>query len=284
MRCAGVSGTRWNGRAGNGGDDRIRAADGVAGRSMPVRVGTFWIVPVLSREEFDAIEFGAAFSGDHEAAAQRMSRLAVTGTQTESMPRAEAFLRAGEQWLLADDPAAAASGFRLALADGGPVFVDPRVPLARALFLLGKQSEALGLISTLKAEGRRDPRMCDLVAELLVERGDLAGALDWATAGVERCLADRADAARPGPRLVNAGERPGRAGTARDGADELSLLLSLRYRIRVDLGLPEDDFDRLLDAAPAEGAAPAGEPGSQLPGDTGTAGSRVLRVVSESDS
>lgn len=284
MPCAGVSGTRWNGPADNGGDDRIRAADGVAGLSTPVRVGTFWIVPVLSREEFDAIEFGAAFSGDHEAAAQRMSRLAVTGTQTESMPRAEAFLRAGEQWLLADDPAAAASGFRLALADGGPVFVDPRVPLARALFLLGKQSEALGLISTLKAEGRRDPRMCDLVAELLVERGDLAGALEWATAGVELCLADRADAARRGPRLVNATERPGRAGAAPDGADELSLLLSLRYRIRVDLGLPEDDFDRLLDAAPAEEGAPASGPGSQLPGDTGTAGSRALRVVSESDS
>ena len=284
MPCAGVSGTRWNGPAGNGGDDRIRAADGVAGRSTPVRVGTFWIVPVLSREEFDAIEFGAAFSGDHEAAAQRMSRLAVTGTQTESMPRAEAFLRAGEQWLLADDPAAAASGFRLALADGGPVFVDPRVPLARALFLLGKQSEALGLISTLKAEGRRDPRMCDLVAELLVERGDLEGALDWATAGVELCLADRADAAPPGPRLVDASDRPSRTGAAPDGADELSLLLSLRYRIRVDLGLPEDDFDRLLDAAPAEGEAPANGPGSQLPGDTGTAGSRALRVVSESDS
>jgi hypothetical protein len=158
------------------------------------------------------------------------------------------------------------------------------VPLARALFLLGKQSEALGLISTLKAEGRRDPRMCDLVAELLMERGDLAGALEWATAGVELCLADRADAARRGPRLVNATERPGRAGTAPDGADELSLLLSLRYRIRVDLGLPEDDFDRLLDAAPAEEGAPASGPGSQLPGDTGTAGSRALRVVSESDS
>jgi len=282
MPCAGVSGTRWKGPADNGGDDRIRAADGVAGRSTPVRVGTFWIVPVLSREEFDAIEFGAAFSGDHEAAAQRMSRLAVTGTQTESMPRAEAFLRAGEQWLLADDPAAAASGFRLALADGGPVFVDPRVPLARALFLLGKQSEALGLISTLKAEGRQDPRMCDLVAELLVERGDLDGALDWATAGVQLCLADRADEARTGPRLVDT-ERgrasAARGSAARDGADELRLLLSLRYRIRVDLGLPEDDYDRLLDAAPADGG-----PGTQLPGDTGTAGSRVLRVVSESDS
>ena len=156
-------------------------------------MGTFCLVPVLSREEFDAIEFDAAFSGDHEAAAQRMSRLAVTGIQSESMPRAEAFLRAGEQWLLADDPAAAASGFRLALADGGPVFVDPRVPLSRALFQLGRSAEAQALISELEAEGRRDPRLCDLVAEVLVERSDLPAALHWATAGVEQCLRREAD-------------------------------------------------------------------------------------------
>ena len=76
------------------------------------------------------------------------------------MPRSEAYLRAGEQWLLADDPAAAASGFRLAMADGGPVFVDPRVPLARALFQLGRHGEAQALIEKLKVEGRTDPRTC----------------------------------------------------------------------------------------------------------------------------
>jgi hypothetical protein len=165
-------------------------------------VGTFCLVPVLSREEFDAIEFDAAFSGDHEAAAQRMSRLAVTGIQSESMPRAEAFLRAGEQWLLADDPAAAASGFRLALADGGPVFVDPRVPLSRALFQLGRSAEAQALISELEAEGRRDPRLCDLVAEVLVERSDLPAALHWATAGVEQCLRREADGGDHGDAVV----------------------------------------------------------------------------------
>jgi hypothetical protein len=60
------------------------------------------------------------------------------------------------------------------------------------------------------------------VAELLIEQGDLNGALDWATAGVDACLrgADR---------------------------DELQLLLRLRYRIRVDLALPEDAYDKLLD-------------------------------------
>ncbi len=236
--------------------------------------GYVLIVPVLSREEFDAIEFGAAFSGDHEAAAQRMSRLAVTGTQSESMPRAEAFLRAGEQWLLADDPAAAASGFRLALADGGPVFVDPRVPLARALFMLGKSAEARGLISKLKAEGRRDPRMCDLVAEVLVERSDLPGALDWATAGVELCLQRDADG----------GDHSGPAASGPDLADddrsELRLLLNLRYRIRNDLGLPEDDYDKLLDESSSGEAGPV-EAG---PVEAGTvAGDRTARTVSESD-
>jgi hypothetical protein len=220
---------------------------------------------VLSPEEFDAIEFDAACSGDHQTAARRMSRLAVTGVQTDSMPRSEAYLRAGEQWLLADDPAAAASGFRLAMADGGPVFTDPRVPLARALFQLGRQVEAQALIEKLKAEGRTDPRTCDLVAELLVERADLAGALDWATAGVERCLARasgdaprgtgtprQAGGARPAAALhVVDGRRPvSRAhpqGASGDDRAELGMLLSLRYRIRNDLGLAEDGYDKLLD-------------------------------------
>jgi hypothetical protein len=185
-------------------------------------------VPVLSREQFDSIEFDAAASGDHAAAARQMTELAATGTETAGMPRAEAFLRAGEQWLLADDPAEAVTGFRLAMADGGPVFTDPRVPLARALFELGQQSEAQALINKLKAEGPVDPRTCDLVAELLVERSDLSGALDWATAGVQLCLGDSAC-----------------AGGGKDS--ELRLLLRLRYRIRNDLGLPEDDYDALLD-------------------------------------
>lgn len=202
-------------------------------------------MPVLSREEFDAIEFDAAASGDHQSAARLMSKLAVIGTQTHSMPRSEAFLRAGEQWLMADDPAAAASGFRLAMADGGPVFVDPRVPLARALFLLDKNAEAQSLLDKLKAEGRGDPRMCDLVAELLVERSDLAGALDWATAGVELCLERGRGSGQP-----SQGEPgDGATGDADDAEPELRLLLSLRYRIRNDLGLPEDSYDEMLDDA-----------------------------------
>jgi len=186
-------------------------------------------VPSLSRESFDSLEFDAAASGDHTAAAEEMTRLATVGTETASMPRAEAFLRAADEWLLADNPAEAADWYRRALADGGPVSVDPRVGLARALFQVGREGEAQRLLSTLTQERPADPRTCDLAAELLLDRGDMMGALGWATTGVELCLA-------AGQRLDG-------------GQSELLLLLRLRYRIRNDLGLPEDDYDALLDKA-----------------------------------
>ena len=229
--------------------------------------GYFRNVAMLSRDEFDAIEFGAARTGEHRDAALQMSQLASTCTQSNDMSRAEALLRAGEQWLLADDPAAAVDGFRAALlsladpdpdpdatsagshpapVDGGATLAEARVSLARALFLLDQGDEARALIEQLEADGRTDPKKCDLVAELLVEQSDLIGALDWANTGVEVCLA--------------AANLPGAAGSAQgEGAlvpqqlpptvdrAELRMLLSLRYRIRNDMGLDEDAYDKLLD-------------------------------------
>ena len=197
----------------------------------------------LSPETFDAIEFDAASSGEHRAAAQEMTRLADTGTQTPAMPRSEAYIRAGEQWLLADDPAAAVNGFMRAIADGGPASVDPRIPLARALFQLGRSAEAEAYIGALGAEPPRDARMCDLLAELLVEQSDLVGALGWANAGIELCLGRTPAPVSQGREVTPIGpitEVPG-------DENEFRLLLSLRFRIRNDLGLPEDDYDRLLD-------------------------------------
>jgi hypothetical protein len=201
---------------------------------------------------FDAIEFDAACSGDHRAAAEQMISLAATGTQTDEFPRSEAYLRAGEQWLLADEPTAAAQGFQRALDDGGPAFSDPRVPLARALFMMDRAADAEALIRQIEAERPADPRIYDLVAELLVERSDLAGALRWATTGVGLCLGRLGDGwdadipAQPAhPVRVPANGDP----------NELRLLLTLRYRIRNDLGLPEDDYDRLLDEPPSAPAA-----------------------------
>jgi hypothetical protein len=195
---------------------------------------------VLTREEFDAIEFEATLTGDHQAAAERMSELAATGTQTASMPRAEAFVRAGEQWLLADNPDAAANGFRMAMADGGPVDVDPRVPMCRALFQLGRRDDAYALIGELRSEGRADARACDMITELLVEQSDLPAALDWATAGVELML-------RPAGESPAADAQPVTGDGPDNGASSgLRDLLRLRFRIRNDLRLPEDDYDRML--------------------------------------
>jgi hypothetical protein len=194
-------------------------------------VGRVCNVVVLSGELFDAIEVNAARTGNHKRAAVRMSRLAAQAT-SNGMSRAEAHMRAGEQWLLADDPEAAVVEFRQAIADAGPTSDDPRVPLARAMFALGRTTDADALLRELRESGGRTmPRTCDLVAEILAEQGDLAGALDWATAGVEACLRG-------------------------DDRDELRLLLRLRYRLRVDLGMPEDDYDKMLDdrkAGPAAG-------------------------------
>jgi tetratricopeptide (TPR) repeat protein len=189
-------------------------------------------VVVLSGELFDAIEVNAARTGNHKRAAVRMSRLAVQAT-AGGMSRAEAHMRAGEQWLLADEPTEAVEQFEKAIADRGATSDDARIPLARAMFALGRTEDADALLREVRESGARSqPRTCDLVAELLTEQGDLPAALDWATAGVEACLRG-------------------------DDRDELRLLLRLRYRLRVDLGMPEDDYDKMLDnnkkAGPAAG-------------------------------
>jgi hypothetical protein len=187
-------------------------------------------VVALSGELFDAIEVMAARTGNHKRAAVRMGRLAAQATPS-SMSRAEAHMRAGEQWLLADDPETAVEEFQQAIADAGPTLDDPRVPLARAMFSLGRAEDADALLRELRESGARgSARSCDLVAEVLTEQGDLEGALEWATAGVDACLRG-------------------------DDRAELQLLLRLRYRLRVDLGLPEDDYDKMLDSRKAGPAA-----------------------------
>ena len=175
---------------------------------------------MASVEEFDEIEFQAARTGNHVRAAVQMTELVQ---QAEPGLRAEFHLRAGEQWMSADDPQRAADEFSAAIEDGGITFADPRVPLARALLDLGRDTEAQVMLAALTADREAVmPRTCDLLAELFTEQGDLHGALDWATSGVERCIQIGDDA-------------------------ELQLLLRLRYRIRVDLGLDEDDYDHMLD-------------------------------------
>lgn len=197
--------------------------DEASGRGRTLGSGTeparYATSPYVAAVAFDEIEFAAARTGDHVRAAVRMSELA---RQAEPGLRAETHLRVGEQWMMADEPQQAADEFAAAIEDGGPTFADPRVYLARALFALGSDVEAERLLAQLAAKRTTvSPRTCDLIAELMTEQGDLRAALDWATVGVELCLQHGDDT-------------------------ELQLLLRLRYRIRVDLGLEEDDYDRAL--------------------------------------
>lgn len=176
---------------------------------------------VAGVEDLDEIEFEAARTGNHVRAAVRMTALAGAAAPAQ---RAEAHLRAGEQWMMADDAQKAAEEFTAAIEDGGPTFADPRVYLIRALLALERKAEAERLLSDLTANrDKMTARTCDLLAEVFSEQGDLRGALEWATVGVEHCCERGEDA-------------------------ELQLLLRLRYRIRVDLGLDEDDYDRMLDS------------------------------------
>jgi len=126
------------------------------------------------------------------------------------------------------------------------------VPLARALFMMDRAADAEALIRQIEDERPADPRIYDLVAELLVERSDLAGALRWATTGVGLCLGRLGDGWDAGIPAQPA--HPVRV-PANGDPNELRLLLTLRYRIRNDLGLPEDDYDRLLDEPPSGPAA-----------------------------
>ena len=106
-----------------------------------------------------------------------MSKLAQ---EVDPVLRGEAHVRAGEQWMMADEPQQAADEFTAAIEDGGPTFGNPSVYLARALFALDRDQEAEQLLAVLAANRESTtPRTCDMVAELLTEQGDLHGLADW---------------------------------------------------------------------------------------------------------
>jgi tetratricopeptide (TPR) repeat protein len=173
----------------------------------------------VTEDDLDDMEFDTLRTGDHASAARRFVELAET--VSGGVSRASLLLRAGEQWQHAGEHAKAAETFRGALADGGDTYGDPRVYLAGAMFELDRRDEARALIEQVRAEAPRDPEVYRAVAELLYEQGELVGAHDWSTAG--------ADLARS------------------NDPDSLEGLLRIRYRSRLDLRRPEDEYDELLD-------------------------------------
>jgi predicted Zn-dependent protease len=187
----------------------------------------------VTEGDLDDLEDDTLRTGEHAVAAERLADLAQTvpaaSDEPQGVSRAKILLRAGEQFQHAGDHARAAELYRLAIADGGAVYGDPRVYLADALFELGERDEAVSLLADIRDDKPTDPEVYRVVAEVLYEQGDLLGAHQWSTAGAD---------------LVLAQPEGGRG----DAAESLEGLLRLRFRARVDLGRPEDEYDALLDA------------------------------------
>lgn len=185
-----------------------------------------------SIRDLEELEDETLHTGEHAATGDRLARLADEG-ELRDVSRAEILVRAGGQWQLAGQAARAAEEYRRAVDDGGPVHGDARAYLADALFDLGQAEEARSWLARIRAEGPSDPAAYHVAAETLEAQRDLAGAHDWATAGARVALRT---------------EEPSRVA--------LDMLLRTRFRVRRDLGLPEDEYDDMLDGlSPAEDAA-----------------------------
>jgi hypothetical protein len=133
--------------------------------------------------------------------------------------RAAILSLAAEEWRQAGQPTRALESLQRAVEDGGEVSIDPRAGIADTLFELDRPDEAREVIKAIHAEGAATPGTSLTIAETLTAYGDLPAAHEWATRGA---LASEA------------------------GSGEHTALLRARYRIRVDLGLPEDELDALI--------------------------------------
>ncbi|ROO90529.1 tetratricopeptide repeat protein [Actinocorallia herbida] len=183
----------------------------------------------VTEGDLDDLEFDSLRTGDHRSAAVTFADWADNATTDEGLTRAMLLLRAGEQFQHAGEHSHAAEVYRRAIEDGGETYGDARVYLADALLKLGDNAGAIGLLAEIRESAPTDPEVFRSVAEILYEHGDLLGAHTWSTHGADLVLA-----------------LPER--TRGDAAESLEGLLRLRFRARVDLGRPEDEYDALLDA------------------------------------
>ncbi|MEU7893593.1 hypothetical protein AB0B45_12085 [Nonomuraea sp. NPDC049152] len=160
----------------------------------------------------------ALLADDHSSLARQLSELALTYSSGD-ISRAAIFALAADEWKQAGQPTRALECFQRAVEDGGESMIDPRAGIADTLFELDRPGEAREIIEALRAEGTTTPATAHNIAETLVAYGDLQGGLEWATQAVLAC--------------------------AEDDPEHVALLRT-RYRIRLDLGLPEDELDSLV--------------------------------------
>ncbi|KUP98167.1 hypothetical protein [Thermobifida cellulosilytica] len=181
----------------------------------------------VTTADLDRLEFQAVQSGDHAAVAEQLIDLANRVAADSEICRAELFVRAGEQWQIAQEAELAARAYQRAIDDGGETIIDARALLAGALLELDRRDEAYAQLDRLRAVGVRNLPTYIHVTETLMAHGDLDNAHAWATRGVEYFRHQDVS-----PYMH----------------DLLMELLRIRYRIRLDLGLSEDQMDRMLDS------------------------------------
>lgn len=180
----------------------------------------------VSVADLDSWEVWALQSGEHSVAAERLAALAGQVGPDSEVPRVELLVRSGEQWELAEEHEHALAAFRAAAADRRESIVDPRALQIGPLFHLGHTQEARRLLTVLDAEGPRNLPTHIAVVESLYAHGHLPQARDWATTGYTRFQSQDVS-----PFVHSL----------------LQSLLRTRYRVGLDLGLPEDDLDQLVD-------------------------------------
>ena len=180
----------------------------------------------VTTAELDRLEFHAVRSGEHGEVAVRLLDLANRVDSKSEISRAELFVRAGEQWEIAQEYERACAAYQRAIDDGGPTAIDARALSAGALLQLDELEQAEAQLKRLESEEPSGLQTYLHVTEALYAHGDLEGAERWATEGARRF--------------------PVR-GPAPCGHDLLGELLRIRFRVRADLGLPEDELDRHLD-------------------------------------
>lgn len=171
----------------------------------------------VTTADLDRLEFDAVRSGEHSRVAAQLQDLANRADPASEIPRAELFVRAGEQWEMAQEYERACSAYQRAIDDGGYTVIDPRALCAGAFLQMDEAERAREHLGSLEEEAPEGLPTYLHLAEVFYAHGDFRTAERWATAG-----------ARNHP----------------EGGELYGDLLRIRFRIRSDLGLDEDDLDR----------------------------------------
>lgn len=172
----------------------------------------------VTREHLDRLLEQALLADDHGSLAGKLDDLAA-GYASGDISRAAILILAAEEWRAAGRPSRALDAYRRALDDGGEAGIDPRAGIADTLFELDRPDEARQVIADLSAEGEADAATAHSIAETFAAYGDLSTGHEWATQAVLACPCDD---------------------------PEQVAMLRTRYRIRLDLGLPEDELDAMI--------------------------------------